>query len=108
MPLKYFLELISVQLKVLNLILIDTIYYVLQSKRRPTKDVFNNKSDSWHMLLENILREVGSTTELVLFNSLASKRNWFVFVYTCLPLFLLILKMAFMFPVRPSITSEAT
>lgn len=68
---------------------------MLQSKRRPTKDVFNTKSDSWLMLLENLLIEVGSTTELVLFNSLASKRYWFVFVYTCLPLFLLILKMAF-------------
>ena len=50
---------------------------MLQSKRRPTKDVFNTKSDSWLMLLENILIEVGSTTELVLFDSLASKRSWF-------------------------------
>ena len=33
-------------------------------------------SDLWHMLLEN----VGSTTELVLFSSLASRRNWFVSV----------------------------
>ena len=40
-------ELISVQLKVLNLISINTIYCMLQSKRRPTKDVFNTKSDSW-------------------------------------------------------------
>lgn len=46
-------------------------------------------------VMDNMLIEVGSTPELVLFNSLASKRNWLVFVYTCLPLFLLILKIAF-------------
>lgn len=36
-----------------------------------------------------------NAAELVLFNSLASKRYGFVFVHICLPLFLLILKMAF-------------
>lgn len=68
---------------------------MLQSKRRPTKDVFNTKSDSWLMLLENLLIEVGSTTELVLFNSLASKDTGLCLSILVFPLFLLILKMAF-------------